>query len=164
MNHKKFQNKIILYLDGDLGEDERIKMQEHLKVCSLCNQHVKDFSKVWKLESVSMRKKPSPYLWTRLEKRIEEYNYYNHFLSVLMERINSLVQPVAFFLLIIIAVFIGNYLGDVSLNNVSENPPKEVVKEIVKIYHIEAFELFTPESISEVMNISSGAKKSEGMQ
>ena len=96
MKGKKIQKKILLYLDGDLLVKERIKMEEHFKSCSLCRKRLEVLSKVWKLERTAGRKELPPYLWTRLEERIKQYDYNGSILIGLRKQFDSFLRPAAF--------------------------------------------------------------------
>jgi len=154
MNHKKIQKKILLYLDGDLLGDERDKMQEHLSTCSLCSKRLEALSKVWRLESAVERMKPSPYLWTRLEERIKQYECNRNLFTDMRERFGSLVRPAIFALLFLIAIVVGSYLGYSSSSTASVDSEKAAKDEVARIFHMDAFEPFPPESVGKALTIA----------
>ncbi|TSA21483.1 hypothetical protein D4R75_06180 [bacterium] len=164
MNHKKIQKKILLYLDGDLLGNEKDEMQEHLRSCSFCSKRLEALSRVWRSRNAMELVKPSPYLWTRLAERIKQYECNCHLFTDMSERLGSLVRPAAFVLLFLIALVVGNYLGDFSSSTASVDSEKAAKEEVARMFYMDAFEPYPPESIGKALTIASNGKGGEQLR
>ena len=73
MRHEDVEANLILYLDRELTEEEMKRIDVHLSSCAECARKRDLLHSVWKSESVAEKQEPPPFLWTRLEARIAEY-------------------------------------------------------------------------------------------
>jgi anti-sigma factor RsiW len=72
MMHTYIQEKLLLYLDGDLPDEEMQHIRDHLSTCSDCTDQSRRLESVWHSENRLEKVTPSPFLWTRLEMQIME--------------------------------------------------------------------------------------------
>ena len=110
MNCKYIENNIIDYLEGKVSEEEQNKIEEHLIKCGKCRMLVKEVSSVWNYVVSSAKSELSPYFWTKLQRKILEYErpkIWNIFENPL-----KYLKPVAFGLIFIAGIFFGYKLGD----------------------------------------------------
>jgi len=154
MSHKSIQKKLLLYLDGELPENERAMLDAHLGNCSLCSKDLEVLSKVWKLEGAVAKAQPSPYLWTRLETRIKVHERKQRLFAHMRERLIPLMRPVIVVVLFLLAIILGNYLGDLPPSNGAVAADTVAKEEVVKTFYLDAFEPFPPESIGKVLTIA----------
>lgn len=73
MKHKEVKSKLILYLDGELTPYEMKEIDLHLSSCPECAGQRDLLKSAWKSESPAQKAVPSPFLWTRVQARIAEY-------------------------------------------------------------------------------------------
>ncbi len=71
MKHKRIQKRLLLYLDGELPQAEMNKIRAHLSGCSSCYRQSVLLESMWKLDGVATGELPPPFIWTRLQNRIE---------------------------------------------------------------------------------------------
>ncbi|MBI5417805.1 zf-HC2 domain-containing protein [Candidatus Poribacteria bacterium] len=144
MNHKNIQSKLLLYIDGDLSGNEMSVMQKHIEECPICKKYLDELCRVWKLEKSLEKRESSPYLWTRLNAQINEYEQNKG--SNIKQLISSLMRPAAISLLIFITITTGYYLEGFLSNNTKVNADT-VNEEIAKIFYIDTLKSFPMESI-----------------
>ncbi len=111
MAHEDVRERLILYLDGDLPEGVAKEIAGHLSSCPECTRRRDLLQSVWEREEFRERPAPSPFLWTRLEARIREYE--NR--SAVSKRLSwtaryVLLHPVSV-AASIVALVVGIYLG-----------------------------------------------------
>lgn len=73
MTHREILERLILFLDRDLPEKEMQHIREHLSTCPACTKEYDALASLWCPEVRPEKMKPSPFLWTRLQAQIEEY-------------------------------------------------------------------------------------------
>lgn len=112
MKHKKIHKKFILYLDGDLHETERRKIEKHMLGCAECRNTLKAVSELWKNEE-KIQILPPESLWHELKKKIEENRVEKA--SGLSVNKNLIINTAAAIAIVVISVFTGSRLG-VELN------------------------------------------------
>jgi anti-sigma factor RsiW len=111
MMHTHIQEKLLLYLDGNLPDKEMQQIREHLSTCSVCAEQHEVLASVWRSESRFEKVKPSPFLWTKLQARIKEYEQTPVFVWDLKTIFQGItVRPIPAFA-VIGAIIVGVYLG-----------------------------------------------------
>ena len=111
MIHKEIQEQLLLYIDGELPDEEMHQIRDHLSACAVCAQRRDELASLWRSETRSDKVKPSPFLWTRLQARIKEYEQTPAFawdLKRSMQRIPLRPFPA---LAVIAAIVVGIYIG-----------------------------------------------------
>jgi anti-sigma factor RsiW len=111
MMHTRIQEKLLLYLDGNLPEGEMQRIREHLSTCSVCSKQYEVLALLWRSENRLVKVKPSPFLWTRLQARIKEYEQTPIFVWDLKRILQGITLRPFPALAIIAAVAVGIYLG-----------------------------------------------------
>jgi anti-sigma factor RsiW len=111
MIHTDVQERLFLYLDGDLPAEEIRLIREHLAGCSVCSRQHDRLAATWHPVSPQERPQPSPFLWTRIQARIGDREVSPSFLwwpreALRMFRAHPLVVPVA-----VAALVAGLYVG-----------------------------------------------------
>jgi hypothetical protein len=111
MMHSRIKDNLLLYLDGNLPAAEMKDIRDHLSTCSVCAKQHDMLILVWRSESRLKKATPSPFLWTRLQARIKEYEQSPAFVWDLRSSFQSIaVRPLPA-LVVIAAVVVGIYLG-----------------------------------------------------
>jgi hypothetical protein len=111
MIHTYIQEKLLLYLDGNLPDKEVQQIREHLSSCSDCAEQNKVLASVWQSESRLEKVTPSPFLWTRLQASIKEYEQTPVFVSDLKIIFQGIALRPIPALAVIAAIVFGIYLG-----------------------------------------------------
>jgi anti-sigma factor RsiW len=111
VNHDKIQEKLLLWLDGELPRAETEQVRQHLGACPECAGKLGALEREWKAARESGRVEPPPFLAARIATRIREYARNRHFLSDLTESLGRVAQRAALVLLLAGAVAVGIYLG-----------------------------------------------------
>jgi anti-sigma factor RsiW len=111
MMHTRIQKKMLLYLDGNLPDEEMQQVRKHLSTCSFCAKQHDVLASLWRSDSRLVKVKPSPFLWTRLQARIKE----NEQIPIFVWDLKRILQGITLrpfpALAIIAAVAVGIYLG-----------------------------------------------------
>jgi len=111
MTHTEIQQQLLRYLDGDLQDEKMQQIREHLTVCPVCAEQHAALASVWLSESRLKKIDPSPFLWSKLQARIKEYEHTPAFIWDL-KRVSQII-PLHFFpaLAVIAAIVVGIYIG-----------------------------------------------------
>ena len=111
MSHTGIQQQLLLYLDGDLPDETMQQIREHLSACADCAQRLAELAAIWQPENKLAKERPSPFLWTRLQARIKEYDQTPAFARDLKNILRGIpVRPFPA-LAVIVAIVVGIYIG-----------------------------------------------------
>jgi hypothetical protein len=111
MIHKEIQEQLLLYIDGELPDEEMHQIRDRLSACAVCAQRRDELASLWQSETRSEKVKPSPFLWTRLQARIKEYEQTPVFIWDLKRTLQKIrVHPFSA-LAVIVAIVVGIYIG-----------------------------------------------------
>ena len=111
MLHKRIQEKLLLYLDGNLPEEEMQHIREHLSTCPVCARQRDMLAPVWRTEDRLKKAEPTPFLWTRLQARINEYEHTPRVVWDVKGMFRGMrLRPIPA-LAVIAAVTVGIYIG-----------------------------------------------------
>jgi len=151
MIHKQIEENLLLYLDGDLPAREMASVQKHLEHCSSCKEHLDLLSDLWKAEAAATRENPSPFLWTRLEARIDEYQRNQNLFTDFFERLIRLVRPVATLSMLVAGILLGVYFGSVPASiNAQRDDFQASAQERERFFnsiYLDSFRDLPPESV-----------------
>lgn len=154
MKHKQTAEKLLLYLDGDLSTREMTVVREHLEHCLSCKEHLDLLSEVWKAEAAVTRENPSPFLWTRLEARIKEYQRNQHLFADLFERLIRLARPAVTLSMLAGGILLGVYFGRVpATSNTQTVDLQSFAQERERFFnsiYLDSFRDLPPESVGGV--------------
>lgn len=154
MKCKKLRKKLILFLEGELSEKQRIEIQNHLNGCPSCLKQVELLSKVWEGAGELERIEPSPYLWNKLSLRIAEYENSQNLFSAFFEKIARYAIPATTTLIFLIGIIVGIYLGSFSNSQNAKasriNSVDAAREKFVKSSYLDSFDDLPPESIGRI--------------
>ena len=157
MKCKKVRKKLLLFLDGDLSEKQRIKIQHHLKGCPGCLKQVDVVSKLWNDAGELERIESSPYLWNRLSLRIAKYESSKNLFSAFFETIARYAVPATAVVILLIGIFSGIYLGSFpnsqQLDASRLNSDITAKERFVRSSYLDSFDDLPPESICGIYNV-----------
>jgi len=71
MKCRRVERNLSAYLDGELPAEESLRVGEHLKACSRCRRRFEELTRVETILSEFPGRDPSPFLWTRVQARLE---------------------------------------------------------------------------------------------
>lgn len=145
MRHKSIQNKLLLYIDGDLSENEHRTVDRHLNRCAGCRKRLEVLSKIWTQSRVPIETTPSPYLYTRIQARIEEYNRKKPVVRFAEGMLERLVYPSFATIGIAITFWLGVLL--IPAPEYAAGQPADIKQE----FGLEHFDVVPPGSIGDAV-------------
>lgn len=107
MNCKYVEENIVGYLEGNIPEGRKMKFDEHLRECEKCRKMAEEFSSAWGYLRSPAPKEVSPYFWTRLRARIDEYEKKKSFIGSPVK----FLEPAMYSLILAVGLFAGYSLG-----------------------------------------------------
>ncbi len=122
MRHEDVEANLILYLDRELTEKEMKRIDVHLLSCAECARKRDLLQSAWKSESIAETQGPSPFLWTRLEARIAEYEQSSSLTRYFKRTARYISAHPINVAASIAAILLGIFLGTPSLHEQNLNP------------------------------------------
>lgn len=151
MECKKVKEKLSAFIDNELKESNRVKIEQHLADCPFCMQEAKLLAQAWNaLEVWDKMEVPDNFeirFWQRVRKREEKK------LSI-QKLIRSIVRipvPAAAVIILVVGLILGNYLGNI-LYPKETKPSGDKVIALGKndVLYLDTFNDLPPESVGEV--------------
>lgn len=156
MIHTHIQEKLLLYLDGDLPDEVLQQIREHLSTCSVCAEQHDALVLIWRSESRLEKVKPSPFLWMKLQARIKEYEQTPTFVWDLKRILSAMTLRPFAALAIIASIVVGIYLG--SPRESQRYKPAQLVSAADEL-QLDQFDVIPPGTLgSTLVNISNKQK------
>lgn len=128
MSCKKLHKKLIFFVEKELPEKERIKIQNHLLECPECAAFVKDLNKSFDILAKEKLPEINPFFFTRVKARLESQSNAEKvpFWQPIMIKF---VQPTFFSLLLIAGIYTGFKIGtpSASIQISSSNSEQEMI-------------------------------------
>jgi len=167
MKHKKIEKKFLLYLDGELFKREMATVQEHLEHCSSCKENLHLLSEIWKAEAIGKRENPSPFLWTRLEVRIKEYECNQNLFTDFFEQLVRLARPALALSMLVGGILLGVYLGNIPVSRNAQGADVQSSAQnrdrFFNSIYLDSFRDLPPESVGGVY-VTLASQKNGGAQ
>jgi hypothetical protein len=110
MKSNHVYNKMLFLLNGELSEIERKQTEEHLTTCSECSIAYERLTITMSLIDEEKKLEPGPYLFSKIQNRIDALNESNEIIYR-KPSVISILKPVYISLLILFAVFTGMLVG-----------------------------------------------------
>jgi predicted anti-sigma-YlaC factor YlaD len=121
MKCKQIQSELIFYLEGDLNIEKRKEIKSHLSECETCKNLAGNLNSSLRIIDKEKELKVNPYIYTRIQERI---NNYERRPSAFITSATRILRPVFVSAIIILGIFagikLGNYLNDRLINDVTE--------------------------------------------
>lgn len=111
MKHKKIQKKFLLYIDGDLSEDENLLIDQHLNECRSCKRHFEELANIWNKERTLEQPLPSQALWYDLKDRMEKESLKKIPAAAMISNVKLLLNTAITVAVVVLAVFVGSRFG-----------------------------------------------------
>jgi len=152
MKHKTVHKKLLQYIDGDLPENEMDVIKTHLEKCEYCSQNFELLSDIWKSKKDFERKKPSPFLWSKIKEQIKSTHYSQVFWKRPLEIFPSMVRAAMVPLAMALALFAGVQIGSIMVTQSHKDIPAPVTHlEIKHEFGLDYFNIHLPGSLSSKM-------------
>ncbi len=110
MKCKNLHSKLIFYLEGDLPESEKQRVEEHLSECSECMAFANDMRKTLGMIEVEKNPESNPFFYTRLKARLEK-EYQEEHQAAGKPLLRRVLQPVLFSIILLLGIYAGIKLG-----------------------------------------------------
>ena len=110
VNHRHLEDRIILYIDGELPSEERVQCEAHLRTCPRCRERVDALREAWHSDSLLHVTGPTLRLRTRFEAALLGEDSIEPGPTV-GTRIALLVRPALMAVSMAAGIVIGAYLG-----------------------------------------------------
>lgn len=120
MHHRRIQDRLILYIDGELSDAEMASIRGHLQQCPACRRSLERLSAVWLKDEAAGRLAPPPYLWTRVAARVHAMEQHGSPADAAARWIMPLIRPAVMVATLIIGIVLGAYLGNIPATQTTE--------------------------------------------
>jgi len=147
MKCSRIKKKISVYLDGEMPEQEREVISQHLQQCEECRRELTALSAVRDAINTIDGMEAPPYFVTRLLQHIREQARPVPF----FQRIRGLAVTAATAVAVVASLFIGNQAGKTLYRSIAQTP-EPVIAETNNIFGVSAFEEFPDGSLSDIYN------------
>jgi predicted anti-sigma-YlaC factor YlaD len=111
MKCSEIRKKLSAFLDGEVSEEEKYLISEHLKLCDLCRKEFEALTQVSEILEVIDEVQVSPFFIIRLKQRIIEQKSRSRARFPFVEWIRKVAVPVTATALIMLSFLIGSHLG-----------------------------------------------------
>jgi predicted anti-sigma-YlaC factor YlaD len=145
MDHKAIQKKLLRYLDDELSEQEKVKVQRHLERCETCREALQTIELMWATERPIERKTAPPFLWTRIAARLQSQTELEIFKG-LGNPVRWVLRPVMTVVVLLFIFFSGIQLGNLMTGNTGKASALSTEK-VTDNFGMNYFEILPPGSI-----------------
>ena len=112
MNCKNIKKNLVLFLENELTEEQRVEIENHFKICPDCFRLLEEFSQLWGALERGEKIQPSPYFWTRLKQRVIEYEEGRKPVWGWLGGLVRWTRPAVAVAVLLIGIFAGYSLGN----------------------------------------------------
>jgi hypothetical protein len=117
MNCKWFKKNLVNLLEDRLPKGQREKMENHLLSCPDCSRLREELSPLWEALFHRDKIQTSPYFWTRLNRRIIEYEEGRKPVPGRIEGLFGWTRKALAVAALAICIFLGHSLGNFPQSN-----------------------------------------------
>ncbi len=147
MRHKLIRKKLLRYLDKDLPESEQREIGNHLQSCQVCQDDLKYFETLWRIERSDSRLTAPPFLWTRISTRFRDDKKYGLF-DGLKNSVTRIWRPVFLIGVLFLALVGGIKLGNMSALSTNDSSAGQI-DDNTDNFGLSYFEILPPGSIDD---------------
>jgi anti-sigma factor RsiW len=112
MNCRNIQKKLSAYQDNELEIHEREQVRSHLLSCPACREQYAELERVWQTLEGLEEIQPDPWFYRQVVRKIRESRERRFFPSFQWVP-RLLPAPVIFFMLLVVGILTGTYLGNI---------------------------------------------------
>jgi len=105
MEHTIMDRRLSAYLDDELPEAERKRIEAHLEECSRCRQSLQQMRESWDRLGALPQETPAPFFYTRLHHRL-------HTVKIYKGITDHVLVPFSFACALLFGVFTGSLVGN----------------------------------------------------
>jgi hypothetical protein len=145
MNHKKIKKLLLSFIDGDLNETDSEAVRSHISSCKECRSSVNILNKAW-VNKPSKKVAPS-FQWIKIKNKIVSGNKDISRLYGFIPQFRPVLRFLAYSILIIFAVFLGNNIGNTTVFESNSSEPKRIKSQVRSEFYLDRFNPIPPESI-----------------
>jgi anti-sigma factor RsiW len=111
MKCSRIHKKLSAFLDGELSEEARNSISEHLKTCESCQRAIEELSLVSDSLDILGEETAPPFFGARVKRRIAELDRRRSFPAPMLERVRRATMPAAAVALLCLSILAGGGLG-----------------------------------------------------
>ncbi|MGB3340442.1 MAG: zf-HC2 domain-containing protein [bacterium] len=146
MNCSQVQKRISAYLDGEIRDNERQLIEEHIKTCTQCSKELTALTELGTtLDTLKGIQVPT-YFRAHVKQRIKDQAFVQ---IPFFEKIRRVVFPLAATAAIVVSLLFGNYIGKSLYQNVAEITTQEN-SEVAGVFGLSSLNEFPEGSLSNV--------------
>jgi predicted anti-sigma-YlaC factor YlaD len=151
--HKKIQRKMLLYLDHELPGKERDLVHDHMRGCSDCSGMLEFYERLWKKLPSAEKVPPPPYLWRKLQNRLDGIGKSHLFSLRLRLFIRRYANAAVFTALFSLAVAAGAVIGSPPSRPSFESAASiRQAVDLTEEFELDRFSIIPPGSLAGIFN------------
>jgi predicted anti-sigma-YlaC factor YlaD len=120
MKEETILRKLSAYMDGEVSEDDRGRIDAHIDHCPECRKRLDQMKEDWERLSALPAKQAPPFFYTRMHGRL-------HTVQVRMKFTEKVLVPLSFAGALYLGVVIGSLVGDRSSAALSAPLPEKPI-------------------------------------
>jgi anti-sigma factor RsiW len=149
MKCSQIKKKLSAYLDGEISDNEKRMITEHLKACAICQEELVILSRIKESLNVVDGMKVPSYFMTRLRQRIKDEKLETVDQIPFLERIRRLAAPAATAAGVVVSLFVGSHMGRTLYQEIADGSQQSGT-ETTDVLGLGSFEAFPEGSLSEI--------------
>lgn len=139
MKCKDVHNKLIFFLEGDLSGMEMKAVQEHLDECGECALFAEELKLTFSILETEKKPEINPFFYTRVKAKLEKQEEQSIERRPVLVRV---LQPVAFSLVLLLAIYGGIKFGATSAEQSASLTAKQELIPYLNEMDVEPIENF----------------------
>ncbi|MFP4619934.1 MAG: zf-HC2 domain-containing protein [Bacteroidales bacterium] len=145
MKCSEVYKQLFQYLDGELSEIQKKRIEEHLESCASCRSICENSREAWnaaRIEEIPYQ----PFFYTRLKQKME--NREGKSVPAFARIGKAILQPALYFIVLGLGIYIGVYLGQGAENQsetTSSIEQTNYIEGYAKSHYLNGMELETVE-------------------
>ncbi len=148
MNHRFLQDRIILYIDGDLPSEEQARCEEHLRTCPRCRERLNALRATWDSDTLLSVTGPTLRLRTRFEADLRGEESIEPVPTV-ASRLAGLTRPALMAATLAGGILIGAYLGSGPSGDAAQVDPLPMETGVLAFSFTEDLQEISAESVGQ---------------
>lgn len=151
MECKKVKAKLSAFMDNELKDNKRLKIEQHLTDCPLCMQEAKLLAQTWSALDVWERMEVPHNFETRFWQRVREREEKKLSIQKLIRSIVRIPVPAAAVIILVTGLILGDYLGNILYPKETKlSADKVIALGKNDILYLDTFDDLPPESVGNV--------------
>ncbi|OYD14413.1 hypothetical protein CH333_08015 [candidate division WOR-3 bacterium JGI_Cruoil_03_44_89] len=151
MKCSRIRRRLSAFLDGEVSEEEKRQILEHLKSCPDCQGELETLHQLSDSLDYFEEIEPSPYFMIRLKQRIAEREARSPIRFPFLQWTRRVAVPVGATALVIFSIFLGGRLGNAIYQAKAESESR-LDTEFAELLCVNSLNDFSSGSLSDVYN------------